>query len=86
MLLRWKGRRALADREMLASIYEVSERTVRRHCAPVEYEPRRGQAPGRGGIALYDVVAADGQLADVAPRPARLAALAIYRMPPRRTA
>lgn len=84
MLLRWENRRAVADREMLASIYEVSDRTVRRYCTPVRHEARRGQPRGRGGVALYDVLDAGVHLQGVAPRPARVAALAIYRMAPRR--
>jgi hypothetical protein len=84
MLLRWENRRAVADREMLATIYEVSDRTVRRYCTPVRHEVRRGQPRGRGGIALYDVLDAGAHLQGVAPRPARTAALAIYRMNPRR--
>jgi len=79
MLLRWETGRAVADREMLAEIYEVSDRTVRRYCTPVRHEVRR-----RGGIALYDVLDAGVHLQGVAPRPARTAALAIYRMNPRR--
>ncbi len=84
MLLRWENGRAVADREMLAAIYEVSDRTVRRYCAPIRHEVRRGQPRGRGGIALYDVLTAGADLQGVAPRPARAAALATYRMPPRR--
>lgn len=71
MYLRWEGETPLADREMIATLYEVSVRTVRRHCQPASYEPRRGHPPGQGGIALYDALAAGDQLAGVAPRPQR---------------
>ncbi len=81
----WEDGQPLADRETIAWVYECSERTVRRHCTPVRYEQRAGAARG-GGTALYDVHAAAAQLGDVTARPARLAALRIYRMPPGRTA
>lgn len=82
MLLRWDGDRPLADRQAIASLYEVSERTVRRRCQPVRYEPRVGQARGEGGVALYDAFAAAQSLADVAPRPARTAAALAARFRP----
>jgi hypothetical protein len=71
MYLRWEGDRPLADRELLAKIYEVSERTIRRHCTPALREPRTGRPRGEGGRVLYDAYAAATALADVAPRPAR---------------
>lgn len=71
MQLRWDGDRPLADRGMLAALYEVSERTIRRHCTPVSYDQRAGVARGEGGTAWYDAFAAGEQLADVAPRPAQ---------------
>ncbi len=84
MLLRWENGRAVADRDMTATIFEVSTRTVRRHCTPLRHERRRGQPRGHGGIALYDVLTAGEHLGNVAPRPAREAAQASYRMPPHR--
>lgn len=83
MLLRWEHGRAVADKEMLAAVYEVSDRTVRRYCTPLRHEARRGKPRG-GGIALYDVLTAGQHLDGVAPRPARLAAFATYRMAPLR--
>jgi hypothetical protein len=79
MILTWEGDRALADVEMLARLYEVSERTVRRRCRPVRHEPRTGRPRGAGGRALYDALAAGEQLADVAPRPERTMAALRYR-------
>jgi hypothetical protein len=66
--LRWDGDRPMADREMVAALYEVSERSVRRHCTPVEYGDRGGAARG---TAWYDAFAAGEQLTEVAPRPAQ---------------
>lgn len=80
MYLRWDGNRPLADREMVAALYEVSERTVRRHCRPTLHEPRAGQPRGTGGLALYDALAAAAMLADVAPRPARTVAALAWRI------
>lgn len=79
MRLFWEDDRALADVEMLSHLYEVSERTVRRHCQPVRHEPRAGQPRGTGGLALYDAMAAGEQLAGVAPRPERTLAALRYR-------
>jgi hypothetical protein len=84
MYLRWDGNRPLADREMLATLYEVSVRTVRRYCTPAAYEPRRrpagaGPAPVRPGTALYDALAAAQDLEHVAPRPGRTVAALSYR-------
>jgi hypothetical protein len=74
MYLRWEDGRPLADRETIAALYEVSPRTVRRHCRPVGHEPRTGRVRGVGGLALYDAFAAAEQLAEVAPRPSRTVA------------
>ncbi len=84
MYLRWDGTRPLADREMLATLYEVSIRTVRRYCTPVIYEPRRrpagaGPPPVRPGTALYDALTAAQDLEHVAPRPGRTVAALSYR-------
>lgn len=62
MIVRWRGDRALGDREAVADVYQVSQRTVRRYCQPVDYdrETRR---------ALYDVLACEETLAAVVGRP-----------------
>ncbi len=62
MIVRWRGDRALADRECVAALYEVSERSVRRYCEPVDYD-------GETRRALYDVLACEEPLAVVLPRP-----------------
>jgi hypothetical protein len=67
MIVRWRGDRALADREGVAAVYEVSERTVRRYCQPCDYD-------GPSRRALYDVLACEHVLAEVVPRPASTAA------------
>jgi hypothetical protein len=86
--IRWDGDQPLADREMLAALYEVSERTVRRHCQPVDRDVRAGQPRGDGGVAWYDAFAAGDALAGVAPRPAQARTLAAltYRRTRRRGA
>lgn len=66
MIVRWRGDRALADREGVAALYEVSRRTVRRYCEPIDYDPETGRA-------LYDVLACEELLAGVLPRPDRRA-------------
>ena len=66
MIIRWRGDRALADREGVAGVFRVSTRTVRRYCTPVDYD-------GRTRRALYDVLACEETLADVIPRPERTA-------------
>jgi len=82
MFMIWIDDQPLADREMIAKLYEVSDRTVRRHCTPVRHEPRAGRPRGFGGIALYDALAAADALANVAPRPDRtVAALRSMRKP-----
>ncbi len=79
MYLVWDNDRPLADREMLAALYHVSERTIRRHCHPISYRPRLGNPPGEGGAALYDAFDAAGLLAGIAPRPERTVAALSYR-------
>ncbi len=79
MILIWEDGRPLADGPMIATLYEVSTRTVRRHCTPVDYTRRAGGARG-GGAALYDAFAAGEALAGVAPRPERTLAALRYRM------
>ncbi len=77
MILIWENGQPLADGPMIAALYEVSTRTVRRHCTPVRYTPKTS---GRGGgAALYDALAAAEHLGDVAPRPERTLAALRYR-------
>ncbi len=82
MRLSWTvDNQPLADAEMIAALYEVSTRSVRRHCTPVAHEPRHGRPPGLGGVAWYDAMAAADALAGVAPRPERtLAGLRFRRV------
>lgn len=79
MILLWEDGCPLADGPMLAALYEVSIRSVRRHCTPVRHTPRKGGERG-GGAALYDAFAAGDQLAGVAPRPERTRAALRVRM------
>lgn len=66
MIVRWRGDRALADAEGVAAVFSVSQRTVRRHCQPIDYD-------GDTRRALYDVFACEQALDAVLPRPARTA-------------
>jgi len=66
VIVRWRGDRALADREGVAGVFRVSQRTVRRYCQPVDYD-------GETRRALYDVLACEELLAEVIPRPERTA-------------
>ncbi len=79
MMLRWVADQALADAEMIAALYEVSTRTVRRYCRPEKHQPRTGLPPGEGGRALYNVVACAAALDGIAPRPERTLAAMRYR-------
>lgn len=72
MITRWDGNRLLADRETIAAFYEVSTRTVRRHCRPAG-------PTGEGGRVLYDALAAGTCLAGIAARPARTRAMTELR-------
>lgn len=71
MILEWCGDQPRGDAEMIACLYEVSTRSVRRHCPPVERRPPAG--PG-SVQTLYDALAAAEYLKTVAPRPDRTAA------------
>jgi hypothetical protein len=73
--LEWDGDTPLADAEVIAGMYGVSKRTVRRHCAPV----RSARPAGPGSCqALYDAYAAADDLGGVTPRPERtLAAMRV---------
>jgi DeoR/GlpR family transcriptional regulator of sugar metabolism len=64
MITQWVGGRLLADRECLAQLLGVSERTIRRRCRPVDYEPQTGRPRGVGGRALYDAQTAAETLTD----------------------
>ncbi len=67
----WEGDTPLGDAATIATLYEVSVRTVRRYCTPA----RRMPPAGPGTVqALYDAVAAADALARVAPRPERTVA------------
>lgn len=79
MIAEWIGGQLVADRATLASFFGVSERTIRRHCRPYDYEPTAGRARGVGGRALYNADEAATALQDVVPRPARLQALVNLR-------
>lgn len=67
MIVRWRGDVALGDRSVVAALYGVSDRSVRRYCTPIDYD-------GETRRALYDIVAAEEHLDAVLPRPARTAA------------
>jgi hypothetical protein len=64
VIVRWRGDRALADREGVAGIFHVSTRSVRRYCQPIDYDSETRRA-------LYDVLACEEVLAEVIPRPER---------------
>jgi hypothetical protein len=66
VIVRWRGDRALADREGVAGIFRVSQRSVRRYCDPVDYDAETRRA-------LYDVLACEALLVEVIPRPERTA-------------
>jgi hypothetical protein len=72
VIVRWRGDRALADREGMATVYGVSDRTVRRYCEPVDYD-------GPTRRALYDVLAWEETLTAILPRYARTAAFQAAR-------
>lgn len=73
MIVRWRGDRALADREGMAAVYGVSQRTVRRYCVPVDYD-------GPTRRALYDVLAWEESLGEVVARPAESFAFRLARL------
>ncbi len=76
MILRWVDGRPLADAAMVAALYSVSERSVRRHCRPVIAGQRGRPTAERDTVTFYDALVAADELAGVAPRPERtLAAL-----------
>lgn len=72
MIIRWRGDQAFADREGVAAVYEVSQRTVRRYCTPCDYDSRTRRA-------LYDVLDCEQALAEVIPRPESTAAVRALR-------
>lgn len=71
MYVDWTRDPPLADGEAVAALYEVSQRTVRRHCTPAGHLPQTGMPRGLCGRTLYDAYAAADQLEGVAPRPGR---------------
>lgn len=82
MILHWQtigdDDLVVADKHTVAAIYEVSVRTVERHCTPVAYMPKAGVPRGQSGAALYDALAAAAVLERIAPR-ARTAGQALHR-------
>jgi hypothetical protein len=62
VIVRWRGDRALGDREAVAHVYQVSQRTVRRYCEPCDYDAGTRRA-------LYDVLGCEDALEGVLPRP-----------------
>jgi hypothetical protein len=72
MILHWQtiddDDLVVGDKHALAAIYEVSVRTVERHCTPVAYMPKAGVPRGQSGLALYDALAAAAVLEAIAPR------------------
>jgi hypothetical protein len=72
VIVRWRGDRALADREGMATVYAVSERTVRRYCQPCDYD-------GPTRRALYDVLAWEETLTAILPRYARTVSARLAR-------
>ena len=62
MIVRWRGDRPLADREGVAAVYQVSQRSVRRYCLPRDYDPESRRA-------LYDLLDCEEQLSAVVARP-----------------
>lgn len=72
----WIGDQPYADRKMLATLYAVSERTVRRHCTPTHELPRTGTPRGEGGGSVfYNALTAGEALAGITPRVRAHAAL-----------
>jgi hypothetical protein len=72
MIVRWEtigdDDLVVGDKEAVASIYEVSIRTVERHCEPLYRAPKEGLPRGESGVAIYDLLAAAAVLEGVAPR------------------
>lgn len=85
MILRWEddgtGNEVIvADREMVAAAYGVSEASVRRHVPVYRYDPAGPGSPRGAGKALYLILDAADQLAGVQPRAGRLAMQVRQRM------
>lgn len=72
MIIRWETIGdtdiIVGDKHALATIFEVSTRTVQRHCTPIAYLPKTGVPRGESGAALYDALAAAAILEGIAPR------------------
>ena len=65
MISRERNGRLEGDSRMVAKLYRVSPRSVRRHCTTVGYQD---------GVAMYDVVTCEEPLKKVVPRPGQTAA------------
>lgn len=70
----------VADKAALVAIYEVSQRTVERHCTPIAYMPKQGVPRGQSGVALYDALAAGTVLEGIAPRASAARRQLLHRM------
>lgn len=72
MIVRWETINdedlVVGDKTAVAAVYEVAIRTVERHCTPLYHMPREGVPRGESGAAIYDLLAAEADLAGVAPR------------------
>lgn len=72
MIVRWETFDDLdlvvGDKDAVAGIYEVSTRSVERHCTPLYHLPKEGLPRGESGAAIYDLLAAADVLEGVAPR------------------
>ena len=72
MIIRWETFAdedlVVGDKEAVAANYEVSIRTVERHCAPLYRMPKEGLPRGQSGAAIYDLLGAERDLEGVAPR------------------
>ncbi len=72
MIVRWETFAdedlVVGDKEAVASIYDVSIRTVERHCTPIYHMPKEGVPRGESGAAIYDLLGAAAALEGVAPR------------------
>lgn len=84
MIIRWETigdtDSIVGDKEAVAAIYTVSLRTVERHCTPLYHLPKEGLPRGESGAAIYDLLAAEGDLEGVAARPATAARTLRHRM------
>lgn len=84
MIVRWEtigdNDLIVGDKDAVAAIYEVSTRTVERHCTPIYHLPKEGLPRGESGAAIYDLLAAEAALDGVAPRAKASAQTLRHRM------